>query len=131
MSTALEPHRTGTERAAPPAEQAPEPPAQEDLNRGILKTAISPRPAPAMGVGFLAVLFTVPAVQVAAELVRKGGVQALEVFTRFPSREALHGYEKELERRSVARGLVQPYLQLVLSGYQGFGNTEAVLGRGG
>jgi alginate O-acetyltransferase complex protein AlgJ len=133
MSTAIQPHRihAGLDRAGPQAEEAPEVLARVDLNRGILPTAVSPWLARAMTALFLAAVFAVPAAQVAADLARKRGVQALEVFTRFPSPANLHGYEKELETQSAARALVQPHLQLLLSSYQGFGNPEAILGRGG
>ena len=75
--------------------------AGDDLNRGILFTRISPRLARAMTGLFLAAIFTVPVVQVTVELARGQDVQALAVFRQVPTKDNLHGYEKELDRRSV------------------------------
>jgi len=106
-------------------------PGQADPDRDILRTQIDRRLAWAMTGSFLAVIFSVPVVQVAIEFAQGRSVQAVELFTRVPTRENLHRYEKDLERASAARGAVRPYLQLGLSQYPRFGNSNVILGRDG
>jgi alginate O-acetyltransferase complex protein AlgJ len=104
---------------------------QEDWNRGILLTEIHPAVAWAMTIGFLALIYTLPLVQMAFELARKADIQALRVFTAFPTTDNLHRFEKDLTRQSFARQLVQPRLQLALSRFLGFGTTNVLQGRDG
>jgi alginate O-acetyltransferase complex protein AlgJ len=104
---------------------------EDDLNRGILFTRISPRLARAMTGLFLAAIFGVPVVQVTVELARGQEVQALTVFRQVPTKDKLHTYEKELEQGSVAKKVVQPQLQLALCSVLGFGNTSVIVGRDG
>ena len=78
-------------------------PGQADPDRDILRTQIDRRLAWAMTGSFLAVIFSVPVVQVAIEFAQGRSVQAVELFTRVPTRENLHRYEKDLERASAAR----------------------------
>jgi alginate O-acetyltransferase complex protein AlgJ len=80
---------------------------------------------------FLTAIFAVPVGQVVGELARRQNVQALEVFTHWPTRQYLHAYEKDLEKHSAARHAVQPHLQLALTRYGEVGNTNALVGRDG
>jgi alginate O-acetyltransferase complex protein AlgJ len=105
--------------------------AQEDLNRGILPTAIAPWLARLMIGLFLATIFSVPVFQVVVEQVRHQPLGELELFARWPTAENLHRFEKDLHRRSVAGQLVRPHLQLALCRYQGMGNSNVIVGRGG
>ena len=133
MSTATDSRPT---RAAPSRHRAmvvdkPVLPAHQDLSRGILPTEIRPAVARGMVVGFLLLIFAVPVVQVAFELVLDRDIQALTLFTRYPTRGNLDRYEKDLSRQSVARQRVQPWLQLALTRYLGFGTTSVLRGRDG
>jgi alginate O-acetyltransferase complex protein AlgJ len=82
-----------------------------------------------MTAGFLALIFALPAVQLAFELVFERDIQALKVFTRLPTPENLGRFERDVSRRSLARQLVQPRLQLALSRYLGFGTADVLRGR--
>lgn len=103
----------------------------EDLNRGVLPTEIS-RPLAWLMTGlFLAMIFALPVAQTLIELSREGRIRALDVFTRLPTRENLHQYEKDLDHQSVAKRWMQPRVQLALSQSLAYGNTNAVIGRDG
>jgi alginate O-acetyltransferase complex protein AlgJ len=133
MSTATDPRRklTGPAQRRPRLASAPARSTQEDLNRGDLRTDISHTAAWAMTIGFLALIFAVPVAQMAFERVRKRDIQGLEVLTRFPTRENLDRFEKDLSRQSFARQLVQPRVQLALSQYLDFGNANVLRARDG
>jgi hypothetical protein len=105
--------------------------APENLSRGILPTDISPWLARALTSLFLAMIFAVSLVQVAVELGQRQDVQALEVFRRLPTQDNLHGYEKELDRQSVVKQRVQPWLQEALSRYLRYGNSNVIVGNEG
>lgn len=105
--------------------------AAEAIRRGEMPTAVSRRTAVVVSVVFLAMIFLLPVGQAVWELVRTGRVQAVEVFTRTPTRENLRGFEGDLEKASVAKGAVQPVVQEALTAAGGFGNSKVTLGREG
>jgi len=100
---------------------------REDLSRGIIQTEVSPGLARVMTAVFLAVIIVLPVVQAGIEWELRRHIQALDVLKRVPTRENLGSYEKELSRHSVARRAVQPRLQLALSRFLGFGNTNVII----
>ena len=104
---------------------------REDLSRGIIQTEVSPGLARVMTAVFLAVIIVLPVVQAGIEWELRRHIQALDVLKRVPTRENLGSYEKELSRHSVARRAVQPRLQLALSRFLGFGNTNVIIGQEG
>ena len=106
-------------------------PAEDDLDRGILHTDISPALAWGMTIPFLALIFLVPLSQLVIEIVQKQDVQELTLFTRMPTVANLRAYEDELDRKSVLKQWIQPHLQLALSQHLSQGNTNVVLGRPG
>src|SRR5579872_944262 len=133
MSTETASRRPGARvaPAGPATGDMPAPDEPQDLNRGLIRTDISPRLAWLMTLSFLAAIGALPVVQGVSELVARRPIQALEVGTRTPTRDNLHQYENDLARQSVARQLVQPRLQLALSAALGCGNSDVILGRDG
>lgn len=114
-----------------PATSPPEAARTADLDRDVLRTGIDRRLAWVMTWSFLVTIFAVPLAQVAIEYRRGQPVQAAELFTRVPTRGNLHQYEKDLERASAVKRVVQPYVQLGLSRYPRFGNSNVILGLDG
>jgi alginate O-acetyltransferase complex protein AlgJ len=106
-------------------------PNEERSQRELATTEVSPRVARVMSLAFVALLAAVPLAQAAMELRSQGWVQALDVFTRRPTREALHGYEQALESRSAVKEAVQPRLQQVLTAAVRVGNDRVVIGHDG
>jgi len=104
---------------------------EERSQRELASTDVSPRLARAMSLAFVALVTLVPLAQAAIELRADGWVQALDVFTRRPSRDALHAYEQALENRSAVKRAVQPRLQEALTAAAGVGNDRTVVGRDG
>ncbi|HEV8397600.1 MAG TPA: hypothetical protein VGQ37_25120 [Vicinamibacterales bacterium] len=104
---------------------------EERSQRELASTEVSPRLARAMSLAFVALVTLVPLAQAAIELRADRWVQALDVFTRRPARDALHAYEQALENRSAVKRAVQPRLQEALTAAAGVGNDRTVLGRGG
>ena len=80
---------------------------------------------------FLAMIYGVPVVQLAGELVRRESPQVLHLFSRAPAKEHLRAWEEDLVRISLVKNVVQPVLQEALSGAGGFGNSQVVVGREG
>ena len=103
-------------------------PNEERSQRELAATEVSPRVARLMSLAFVALLAAVPLTQAAIELRSQGWVQALDVFTRRPTRESLHGYEQTLESRSVVKQAVQPRIQQALTAAARLGNDRVVMG---
>lgn len=131
---------TATERQIDPSTEGPpdtsvaaltELPSELALKRGIIRTDVSPPVARAMVIAFLALIAAVPLGQVVYELVRRDRVQALDVFTHWPTRAANRQYEEDLAKSSAFRTAVQPWLQYALTRWGGFGNVKATVGRDG
>jgi SGNH hydrolase-like domain, acetyltransferase AlgX len=116
-------------RRRPDKTMAPMP--REDLSKGIIQTEVSPALAKVMTAVFLAVIVVLPVIQAGIERGLKRHVQALDVFKRVPTRENLSSFEKELSRHSAVRRAIQPRLQLALSRFLGFGNTNVIIGQDG
>jgi alginate O-acetyltransferase complex protein AlgJ len=84
-----------------------------------------------MSLAFVALVAVVPLTQAAIELRADGWVQALDVFTRRPTRASLHAFEQALESRSAVKQAVQPRLQEALTATARVGNDRSVPGDGG
>jgi alginate O-acetyltransferase complex protein AlgJ len=104
---------------------------EERSQHELATTEVSPRVARLMSLAFVALVAAVPLAQAAIELRTQGWVQALDVFTRRPSRAALQAYEQTLEGRSAVKRVVQPRLQEALTAVAGVGNDRAVPGAPG
>jgi len=107
-------------------------PPEEDvrefnLRRGIIHTEISPRLARGLIGLFLLIICGVPL----SQFFQPDRWEVWELFETIPTRASLHHYETTLETTSAPRTFVQPYLQLAASAWGGFGNVNAVIGRGG
>jgi len=105
--------------------------SEERSQRELASTEVSPRVARAMSLAFVVLVALVPLAQAAIELRADGWVQALDVFTRRPTRASLHAFEQALESRSAIKQAVQPRLQELLTATAAVGNDRAVPGDGG
>src|SRR5688572_29353286 len=130
---AYEEHQHPPPRKIPPG--APleriEIPPEEALKRGVIHTRVSRPVALALAGAFLLIAYGVPLLQLAIDARHGRRTHVAELFERVPSRANLRAWEEGLERASGAKGFFQPVLQGWVSGYGGFGNTLAVLGRNG
>jgi alginate O-acetyltransferase complex protein AlgJ len=104
---------------------------EERSQHELATTDVSPRVARVMSLAFVALVAAVPLAQAAIELQTQGWVQALDVFTRPPSRTSLHAFEEELSDRSIVKRAVQPRLQETLTAVARVGNDRAVPGAAG
>ena len=104
---------------------------EERSQRELASTDVSPRVAKLMSLAFVALIALVPLAQAGIELRAEGWVQALDVFTRRPTRAALHAFEDALENRAAVKQAVQPRLQAALTTAAGVGNDRTVPGEGG
>jgi alginate O-acetyltransferase complex protein AlgJ len=104
---------------------------EERSQHELASTDVSPGVARAMSLAFVAILAAVPLLQSAIDLRAQGWVQALDVFTRRPTREALHAYEDALESTSAVKRAVQPRVQAALTAGGRVGNDRTVLGEPG
>ena len=101
------------------------------LRRGLIPTTIKPAVAWSMiGVFFLMVT-GVPLLQICYELAADKRPQVLDLVDISLRKSSLHGWEENLEKASVAKGMFQPWLQGLICSVGGFGNTNAVVGREG
>ena len=105
--------------------------SEERSQRELASTEVSPRVARAMSLAFVVLVALVPLAQAAIELRADGWVQALDVFTRRPTRASLHAFEQALESRSAVKQAVQPRLQELLTATAAVGNDRAVPGDSG
>ncbi len=108
-----------------------DPSHDEELRRGFLRTRISRRLAWGLALTFLLVIYSVPLAQAVLEKVRDEESMLADVFTRPPTRESLHQYEKDLESASYPKEFVQPRLQAALTRWGRVGNSKAVVGASG
>ncbi|HJV94921.1 MAG TPA: hypothetical protein VJ608_02745, partial [Albitalea sp.] len=104
---------------------------EERSQQELADTQVSPRVARVMSLTFVALLLLVPLSQTVLELRAQGWVQALDVFTRRPTRDSLHAYEQALESQSAVKRAVQPRVQEALTARVRVGNDRTVLGRDG
>jgi hypothetical protein len=108
-----------------------DPSHDENLRRGILHTDVSRRVAGALALIFLAILYVVPIGQAIRDKAAGEDSVLLELFRRAPTRENLRQFEDELQDASSLRAWVRPRLQVLLTGYGGYGNGKAVVGKQG
>ena len=117
----------------------------------LATTEVSPLTARVLTWAFVALVAGVPLFQAAMELGRREHPGALailepvkaagatlrsgsprEALARLAplfTREFLHGYEKALEERSIAKSFFQPRVQDLLTGWLRFGNDKGLVGR--
>lgn len=126
--------------AAPVAAKSPEKPRRggptdpshdENLRRGILHTDVSRPVAAVLVATFLLIIYAVPIGQAVRDQVVGEDSVLPELFRRVPTRESLRQFEDELQDASAPRQWVRPRLQVLLTGYGGYGNSKAVIGRQG
>lgn len=108
-----------------------DPSHDENLRRGILYTSVSRPVAAALVLTFLAILYTVPVAQAIRDKIAGEDSVLPELFRRAPTRENLRQFEDELQDASSLRAWVRPRLQVLLTGYGGYGNGKAVVGKRG
>jgi len=112
----------------PPVKTPPDADVREfNLRRGIIHTEISPRLACGLIGLFLLIIGGVPL----SQFFRPDRWAVWDLFKTIPTRASLRHYETTLETTSAPRTFVQPYLQFAASAWGGFGNVNAVIGRGG
>jgi hypothetical protein len=106
-----------------------DPSHDEQLRRGILHTRVTTPVAALMTAVFLIAIVAVPIGQAVAEKVKGDESVLPDLFKRVPTREGLKQFEEDLEKASYAREQVRPRMQYLLTGYGGYGNNKAVIGR--
>lgn len=79
----------------------------------------------------LAVVVGVPLTQAVSDFGKEGRVHLVDLFTRFPSKENLHGWDAEARDRSIFGSAIRP--KLLQLQYDLFGNAgaKAVVGKDG
>jgi hypothetical protein len=107
-----------------------DPSHDEELRRGILRTAITRPLAWLLCLVFLGLIYLPPVVQALLEWRNDEPSMLLDVFTRAPTRDNFKQYEDDLENASYPKAWVQPRLQLVLTRWGRVGNKKAVVGTG-
>jgi len=100
-------------------------PRNRRMPTGARKTQIS------LVVGFLALLFAVPLVQIGLELRRGERVQATDLFRYAPTQANLRRFERTLEDRSWFQQAVRPRLQWTFFTMLGDAGAKGIVGRGG
>ena len=117
--------------AAPPGERGgPTDPSHDvELRRGILHTEVARPLAVLLVAVFVAAIVAVPVGQAVAEKVKGEQSVLPDLFHQVPTRDSLRQFEEDLEKACYAREWVRPRLQTRLTGYGGYGNTKAVIGR--
>jgi hypothetical protein len=118
---------------APPAMPArrggpTDPSHDEDLRRGVLRTAITQPVARVMCAAFVALIAGVPLGQALLERRNDEPSMLLDLFTRAPTKASLHQFEQDLEAASYAKEWVQPRVQERLTRHLRVGNKKAVVG---
>jgi hypothetical protein len=126
MTPAKSTHAAGAHRGGPT-----DPSHDEDLRRGILRTAVTRRTAWALVLPFLLVVYAIPVGQIIRD--RRAGDESvlLDLFRHAPTRENIRQFEEELDKASTARELLRPRMQAQLTRFGGYGNGKATIGRGG
>jgi alginate O-acetyltransferase complex protein AlgJ len=108
-----------------------DPSHDEDLRRGILRTAVTRRTAWVMVLPFLLAVYAIPIGQIIHD--RRAGDESvlLDLFRHAPTRENIRQFEDELDKASTAREYLRPRVQAQLTRFGGHGNGKATIGRGG
>jgi alginate O-acetyltransferase complex protein AlgJ len=108
-----------------------DPAHDEDLRRGILRTDVA-RPIAGVLLGtFVLVIAAVPIGQTVRDAVTGDDFVLRDLFRRAPTRDNIKQVEEDLEKASTVRAFVRPRVQALLTRWGGFGNSKAVVGRGG
>lgn len=108
-----------------------DPSHDEELRRGILRTAVSRPVAAALVSAFLLLIYAIPIGQAVRDKLNGDEAVLLDLFRRAPTKENIKQFEEDLDKASTAREVVRPRMQAVLTRWGGFGNTKAVIGRDG
>jgi alginate O-acetyltransferase complex protein AlgJ len=106
-----------------------DPSHDEDLRRGILRTAITRPVAALLAAPFLLGIAALPASQAVLEKIKGDESVLPDLWKGAPTRESLKQLEEDLGNASYAREAVRPVVQYALTRFGGFGNVKAVLGR--
>src|SRR5512135_574089 len=80
---------------------------------------------------FMALIFTVPLLQLAVELRRGEKPQALDAFKQKPTASHLRAYERDLEDASEVAKRLRPWAQFVQFAWFGDGGEKVILGNDG
>ena len=80
---------------------------------------------------FLAIIASVPLIQVAREARQEDGVRAFEVFSQWPTAANLRAYEQNMEAANWAARMSRPWLQFARFAWLKDGGEKVVVGRGG
>ena len=80
---------------------------------------------------FVAVIVSVPLLQLAVELRQGGGVRAFELFQQHPTSANLRAYEHNLEDASVVARALRPLFQFAQFTWLRDGGEKALVGRDG
>jgi hypothetical protein len=122
-----------TPRPAPAARGGgpTDPSHDEELRRGILRTAITRPVALALAASFLLIVYGVPVAQAVLEKLKGDDSMLLDLFRHAPTRASLKQYEEDLEKASYFKEAVQPQIQLALTGRGRAGNKRAMVARAG
>jgi len=108
-----------------------DPSHDENLRRGILRTAVSRPVARALVLGFLLVVYAVPVGQLVVDKLGGDEPVLLELFRHAPTRENIKQLEDDLDKASAPREYLRPRMQAVLTRFGRYGNTKATVGRSG
>ena len=108
-----------------------DPSHDEELRRGILHTAVSRPVARLLVVPFLLLIYAVPIGQAIRDKLKGDEMVLLDLFRRAPTKENIKQLEEDLDKASTPRELTRPHVQAALTGWGGFGNGKAVVGRDG
>ena len=108
-----------------------DPSHDEDLRRGILRTAVSRPVACALGIAFLLVIYVVPIGQAIGDRTSGNDSVLLDLFRHPPTKDNIKQFEEDLDKASTPREYVRPRVQAFLLRAGGYGNKKAVVGRDG
>jgi hypothetical protein len=106
-----------------------DPSHDEELRRGVLRTAVTRPIAALLAAPFLLAIAALPVSQAILEKVKGDESVLPDLWKGVPTRESLKQLEDDLGNASYAREAVRPYVQYALTRFGGFGNVKAVLGR--
>jgi hypothetical protein len=127
LTSPASPSLASTARGGGPTD----PSHDEELRRGVLRTAITRPVALGLVAAFLLLIYGVPIAQAVREKVQGDESMLLDLFKHAPTRESLKQYEEDLEKASYFKDAVQPHVQLALTQQGRAGNKRAVVARAG
>jgi hypothetical protein len=118
-------------RAGAPRGGPTDPSHDEELRRGILRTTVSRPVAGGLAALFLLVIYAVPIGQAVRDKLNGDQSILLDLFRHAPTKENIKQFEEDLDQASAPREYVRPRVQAALTRAGGYGNSKAVVGRGG